>query len=732
MQPGDVLGKAYRIERALGAGGVGAVFEVTQLRTGRRYALKTLLPEMALRHGARERFQREAEVLASMGHAGIVSIHDFDTEADGTQFLVMDLLDGEDLSTRIAKVGALDLKTALRVMEEVASALAAAHARGIVHRDLKPANVFLTTREGAEERAMILDFGLAKNASNDSLHLTATGVGVGTPLYMSPEQARGAEVDARTDVYALGTILYEMLVGEAPFIGPSLTAVIAQLLTDPPPRLSEHAAKPTPWMLDAVIEKALAKAPDDRYATVQALMEAVRAASGSSSERALANTALPPPPSSETRPRSKDAVPMTRVDLSAREVDAISASTPRRDALSTMRPMPAPSLQEPAAKASTSPVLWMALGMMTTLTVVMGGFLAYTHLTTTTPLPEPEAAVVRSEPAQETTPTEAPPTPAEAPVATTVEVPVAQAEVTSAQPRRRVANTAAETPEPATQAPPAAPPTVPPTTPEGASLEEQARGLLATLPPDRQAAFRAAGSATARSYETQIANNERRIQQWQALIQDVVTLRREARTLANGQNPDSCTSALRQRLVANTRSDEGMVASTSRGLEESLDRICTRFDEWNAPPAESTRRFEAIASALTRSETMLTESPARAAPPADLSTVQSALAAFRRLHARQPATFARYPCSDQAVTDLATAGDVSHAWCAAAADGVQRRVLEACRSVGMDAQSLAQQSRILASQTEAAESNLRSTITMYEDMNATLRSSIAHTNAISQ
>ena len=395
MQPGDVLGKAYRIERALGAGGVGAVFEVTQIRTGRRYALKTLLPEMALRHGARERFQREAEVLASMGHAGIVSIHDFDTEADGTQFLVMDLLEGEDLSTRIANAGALDLKTALRVMEEVASALAAAHAQGIVHRDLKPANVFLTTREGAEERAMILDFGLAKNASNDSLHLTATGVGVGTPLYMSPEQARGAEVDARTDVYALGTILYEMLVGEAPFIGPSLTAVIAQLLTEPPPRLSEHAAKPTPWMLDAVVEKALAKAPDDRYATVQALMEAVRGASGSSSERALANTALPPPPSTEMRPRSKDAVPMTRVDLSAREVEAMSASTPRRDALSTMRPVPSPSLQEPAATASTSrtsPVLWMVLGMMTTLTLVMGGFLTYTQMTTTAPLPEPKHA----------------------------------------------------------------------------------------------------------------------------------------------------------------------------------------------------------------------------------------------------------------------------------------------------------------------------------------------------
>ena len=127
---------------------------------------------------------------------------------------------------------------------------------------------------------MILDFGLAKSTTNDSLHLTATGVGVGTPLYMSPEQARGAEVDARTDIYALGSILYEMLVGEAPFIGPSLTAVIAQLLTEPPPRLSEHAAKPTPWMLDDVIATALAKSPDERYSNVPALIDAVRRASG--------------------------------------------------------------------------------------------------------------------------------------------------------------------------------------------------------------------------------------------------------------------------------------------------------------------------------------------------------------------------------------------------------------------------------------------------------------------
>lgn len=123
VQPGRVLGKAYRVERALGAGGVGAVYEAVQVRTGRRYAVKLLLPEIAMREGAAARFRREAEALAAIGHSGIVQIHDFDTDEDGTQFLVMDLLEGEDLATRIAREGALDLPAALRIFEEIGTAL---------------------------------------------------------------------------------------------------------------------------------------------------------------------------------------------------------------------------------------------------------------------------------------------------------------------------------------------------------------------------------------------------------------------------------------------------------------------------------------------------------------------------------------------------------------------------------------------------------------------------------
>ena len=740
MEPGRILGKAYRVERSLGAGGVGAVFEVTQIRTGRRYALKMLLPDMALRHGARERFQREAEVLASMGHAGIVQIHDFDSEEDGTQFLVMDLLNGEDLATRLARGGSLDLPSALHLLEQVGSALSAAHARGIVHRDLKPANIFLARREGAPEQAMLLDFGLAKNVT-DSVHLTATGVGVGTPLYMSPERARGAEVDARTDIYALGSILYEMLVGEAPFMGPSLTAVLAMILTEPAPRLSEHAKRPTPRLLDEVIATALAKSPEARFPTVQAFLEATRRAGGIASHDALAATALPT--SSE-----RAALPLTRQDNSARSVDldpvSVAVLSPRP--LSTIRPQPmsvgtasqpsgpAQSGDAHAAQPRTSPLIWLALGSTTSLALVLGGVLVYS-LTRAPETNSPSAPIAEIEPAPTPTEVIAPPSPiapeehAEAPALPPANE--AHAEASRGRARERTA-LVAEAPAPTPTAPAAAPIATPPATPSAPteSMAEQARALLATLPPEQQAAFRAQASATTRSYETQIANNERRIQQWEALIQDVLLLRRDARLVAAGDPPSACTSPLRQRLAANALSDEGMVSSTSRGLDELLDSVCTNFDDWSAPGPEFVQRFAAIGPALDHADSMLDNGTALSAPPEDRNTVRAALTAFRRIHEAQPASFARYPCGHAAIAELARAGDVGHAWCGAAADGVVRRVTTACSALRMSEQNLTQQARMMVARTEAAESNLRATIGTHRDMNETLRGSIAHQAAI--
>ncbi|HJL19415.1 MAG TPA: serine/threonine-protein kinase, partial [Sandaracinaceae bacterium LLY-WYZ-13_1] len=217
---GDVLGGTYRVDRRLGAGGMGAVFEATHVRTGRRYALKVLLPEVAVRREAVDRFRREAEAVGALGHANVVAIHDFVVEEEWA-YLVMDRLEGEDLAARLERLGRLSLGEVLSVADGIAAGLEAAHAHGLVHRDLKPANVFLAHQPGAPERPVLLDFGLAKSfAREDSAKLTASGVVLGTPQYMSPEQAAGHRLDARADLYAFATIVYEMLAGRPPFEAP--------------------------------------------------------------------------------------------------------------------------------------------------------------------------------------------------------------------------------------------------------------------------------------------------------------------------------------------------------------------------------------------------------------------------------------------------------------------------------------------------------------------------------
>ncbi len=265
---GRTLG-AYRIGAKLGAGGIGAVYEATHVRTGRTYAIKVLLPESALEQNAMRRFQREAEALATLGHVGIVAVHDFDVTEDGIAFLVMDRLHGEDLAARLER-GPLPLDSTLRIFDEVAEALAAAHDAGILHRDLKPSNVFLARRPGAPERAILLDFGLAKMMdATESQRLTATGATMGTPLYMSPEQAQGIDLDERTDVYSLAAILFQMVTGSPPFTGPTVTAILAKVLTHPPPLL--RSIEPSaPEELEPVIHSALAKSPAERPATVRA------------------------------------------------------------------------------------------------------------------------------------------------------------------------------------------------------------------------------------------------------------------------------------------------------------------------------------------------------------------------------------------------------------------------------------------------------------------------------
>ncbi len=253
----------YRVGSPIGRGGIGEVYEATHTRTGRKYAIKVLQdPDPQ----AVRRFQREAEALAAIGHPGVVGIHDFNQSEDGLTYLVMDKLEGEDLSARLER-GALSQGEALARFSEVAGALSAAHRAGVLHRDLKPSNIFLMRADGFEERAVLLDFGLAKPVHDDRTKLTATGQTMGTPMYMSPEQALGEELDERSDVYSLGAVLYEMLCGLPPFDGPTLTAILSKVLTAPPQPLHLRGVN-VPDDLNAAVSAALAKSPEDRPGSV--------------------------------------------------------------------------------------------------------------------------------------------------------------------------------------------------------------------------------------------------------------------------------------------------------------------------------------------------------------------------------------------------------------------------------------------------------------------------------
>ncbi len=277
---GAILHGTYRIEGRVGAGGMGMVYRGVHLRTGRNYAIKTLLPDAHLLPDALRRFEREATAASALGHPNIIGVHDFNVTPEGASYLVMDLLEGETLEDRLARVGSLPWPDAQRLVLELGAGLAVAHEHGLLHRDVKPANIFLARGTGTE-RAVLLDFGLVKPMDDAAIsRITVTGAAVGTPMYMSPEQARGDAVDARTDVYGLAAVLFEIVTGAPPFLDRTLASVYARLLTTPAPTASSVADHPLPPELDAVLARALAKSPDERFPDVRALLAALAAIDG--------------------------------------------------------------------------------------------------------------------------------------------------------------------------------------------------------------------------------------------------------------------------------------------------------------------------------------------------------------------------------------------------------------------------------------------------------------------
>ncbi|NVB78717.1 MAG: serine/threonine protein kinase [Kofleriaceae bacterium] len=282
---GAVLGK-YRILAELSAGGQGEVYRAQHEILGKTAAVKVLRAGLSENAELVTRFVNEAKAASAIRHPGIIEILDFGTTDDGRAYLAMEFLEGEPLSKRLRRRGRLDEREAAEIGRGIASALGAAHAKGIYHRDLKPDNVFIVPDldTPSRERPKLLDFGIAKLVDQGTGQ-TRTGALIGTPLYMAPEQARAAgAIDHRADLYSLGCILYELVVGEPPFVGTGAGEIITlQMFEEPAPPSSRVTIAPG---FERVIGKLLAKEPGDRYASAAQVVSALETAFSSGGDRA--------------------------------------------------------------------------------------------------------------------------------------------------------------------------------------------------------------------------------------------------------------------------------------------------------------------------------------------------------------------------------------------------------------------------------------------------------------
>ena len=272
---GDVIDNKYRVEGILGEGGMGVVVAAMHLELEKRVALKFLLPEAFSNLEAVQRFVREARAASKIHSEHVARIYDTGRLEDGSPFQVMELLDGEDLAKVLSTRGAVAVEDAVSYVLQASEALAEAHAAGIVHRDLKPANLFLARKQDRTTILKVLDFGISKNLASTEKGLTRSNAIVGSPFYMSPEQLTyGREVDARSDIWSLGIILYELISGTTPFGGETLPQVVAGILLNKPRTVGELRPG-LPPALGAAINRCMMTEPGDRYASVAELAHAL-------------------------------------------------------------------------------------------------------------------------------------------------------------------------------------------------------------------------------------------------------------------------------------------------------------------------------------------------------------------------------------------------------------------------------------------------------------------------
>jgi serine/threonine-protein kinase len=285
VAPGDVVAEKYRVDRVLGRGGMGVVVAAEHLQLGQHVAIKFLLPAALGNADAVTRFEREARAAVRLHSEHVARVLDVGRLPGGEPYMVIEYLEGADLASELESRGALPPKEAIKHLLQACDALAEAHSLGIIHRDIKPANLFLARRPNRAPIIKVLDFGISKTTSvaQSASALTATSALMGSPLYMSPEQLRTTrDVDARTDVWALGVTLYELLSGTTPFGGESVAELCAQILTAPPTPLSERAAtRHVPPAVEALVLKCLEKDPARRFASVAELTTALEALAAS-------------------------------------------------------------------------------------------------------------------------------------------------------------------------------------------------------------------------------------------------------------------------------------------------------------------------------------------------------------------------------------------------------------------------------------------------------------------
>jgi serine/threonine-protein kinase len=341
---GDTIGGKYRLDGVLAEGGMGIVFRAHDVRVDGPVAIKVLRPEMLDQPETVGRFDREARAAGQLQGPNVARVIDVHATEEGLPYIVMELLEGHDLAEEIDLRGALPPDEAVDYVLQACIAMREAHAAGIVHRDLKPSNLFLTDI-GGRRTVKVLDFGISKIEDEDG-RMTKTETSFGTPLYMSPEQVRSAKhVDGRTDVWSLGVILYELLVGRPPFLG-STTAAAAKIVAEQPER-PRAIRRELPPGLEAVVLEALKKDPEERYATIDAMATALA-------------------PFAPAAPIAGERLEGLRREADSHRAIRLAPSTPRDPTVARPRP------PTPVSTPERSPLVWVGLGLVVGLPVAFG------------------------------------------------------------------------------------------------------------------------------------------------------------------------------------------------------------------------------------------------------------------------------------------------------------------------------------------------------------------------